>query len=110
MKIIEITDDNFEDIVLKANKAVLVDFSAEWCGPWKLMTPVVNLLAEKLEDVAIIGKLDVDSNPNTTARYGVRNMPTFLMFRNGELSDRVVGAVPGSLLEQKVHALSRVSD
>ena len=110
MKTLEITDDNFEEIVLKSDKTVLVDFSAEWCGPCKLMTPVVNLLADKLRDVAIVGKLDVDTNPNKTARYRIRNMPTFLLFRNGELSDRVIGAVPGSLLEEKVHALAKTTD
>src|SRR5688572_9345836 len=107
MKTIEINDDNFEDIALKSDKPVLVDFSAEWCGPCKLMTPVINQLADKLRDVVIIAKLDVDTNPKTTARYGVRNMPTFLMFKNGQVVDRVIGAVPGSVLEQKVELLSK---
>ena len=107
MKTIEITDNNFEEIVLTSDKPVLVDFSAEWCGPCKLMTPVINQLAEKLRDVAMIAKLDVDANPKTTARYGVRNMPTFLMFKDGQVVDRVIGAVPGSVLEQKVELLSK---
>lgn len=107
MKTIEITDDNFEDIVLKSDNPVLVDFSAEWCGPCKLMTPVINQLADKLRGVAVIGKLDVDTNPTITARYGVRNMPTFLMFKQGQVADRVIGAVPGSVLEQKVEQLSK---
>ena len=105
MKTIEITDGNFDSLVLQSNKTVLVDFSAEWCGPCKVMTPVVNLLATQLKDIAVVGKLDVDSNPETTARYGVRNMPTFLIFKNGEVVDRVIGAVPLSVLEQKVQAV-----
>ena len=104
METIEITDGNFDSVVLQSKKTALVDFSAEWCGPCKVMTPLVNLLAAQFKDIAVVGKLDVDSNPETTARYGVRNMPTFLIFKNGEVADRVIGAVPLSVLEQKVQA------
>ena len=105
MKTIDITDENFEQVVLKEKKTVLVDFSAEWCCPCKLMAPVVSLLADELQHVAAVGKLDVDANPIITARYGVRNMPTFLIFRDGEVVDRVIGAVPGKVLEQRVLAV-----
>lgn len=106
MKTINIDDRTFDQIISNTDKTVLVDFSAEWCGPCKTMTPVVNQLAEKLQHIAIVGKLDVDTNPETTARYGVRNMPTFLIFKNGELADRVIGAVPGRVLEEKLLAVS----
>lgn len=102
MKAIELTDANFEDIVLASDKPVLVDFTAEWCGPCKVMKPVVELVADQFEGVAIIGKLDVDTNPAITAKYSVRNMPSFLIFNKGEVVDRVIGAVPKSLLEQRM--------
>ena len=104
MKAIEVNDQTFDKTITNTAKTVVVDFSAEWCGPCKKMTPVINQLAEKLHDVAIISKLDVDSNPLTTAKYGVRNMPTFLIFKNGELVDRIIGAVPGKVLEDRIHA------
>lgn len=104
MKPIDITDANFEALVLRSNKTVLVDFTAEWCGPCKTMTPVVDLLASQLGDNAVIGKLDVDTNPEITAKYGVRNMPTFMMFKNGIAVDRIIGAVPLSVLHDRVQA------
>lgn len=106
MRTINIDDKTFDQTILQADKTVLVDFSAEWCGPCKTMTPVVDHLAEKLKDMAIVATLDVDANPETTVKYGVRNMPTFLIFRNGELVDRIIGAVPGKLLEEKILAVS----
>ena len=105
MKAIDVTDANFEEIVLNSAKPVLVDFGAEWCPPCKAMAPVIERIAEGLEGSAIIGKLDVDSNPESTARYGVRNLPTFLLFKGGKLVERVVGAAPKSILEQKVASL-----
>ena len=106
MKPIELTDENFNDIVLTSDKPVLVDFTAEWCGPCKVMGPVVELLTDELKGVAIVGKLDVDTNPAITAKYSVRNMPSFLIFKEGELVDRVVGAVPRKVLEQKVMSVT----
>jgi thioredoxin 1 len=105
MKSQNITDDNFQSIVLDGGKTVLVDFGAEWCPPCKAMSPLVDQIAEEFEGKAIVGKLDVDSNPQSTAQYGVRNLPTFLIFKNGNLIERIVGAVPKSILRQKVNAL-----
>jgi thioredoxin 1 len=105
MNAIDITDENFNQLVLTSGKVALVDFSAEWCPPCKAMKPVLEILASDLNGKAIVGKLDVDTNPEVTAKYGVRNLPTFLFFKDGNLIDRVVGAVPKSVLEQKVSAL-----
>lgn len=105
MKAIDITDENFNQLVLTSGKVALVDFGAEWCPPCKAMKPVLELIASNLDGKAIIGQLDVDSNPAITAKYGVRNLPTFLLFKDGNLIDRVVGAVPKSVLEQKLTAL-----
>ncbi len=105
MNAIDITDENFNQLVLTSGKVALVDFGAEWCPPCKAMKPVLEILASDLNGKAIVGKLDVDTNPEVTAKYGVRNLPTFLFFKDGNLIDRVVGAVPKSVLEQKVSAL-----
>lgn len=105
MNVIEITDASFETIIKNTNKVVAIDFGAEWCPPCKAMVPVMGLVAQALQDQAIIAKLDVDANPETTAKYGVRNLPTFLFFKDGTLVDKVVGAVPRSILEQKIRSL-----
>ena len=102
MSAIEITDQTFDSILASSSKAILVDFGAEWCGPCKMMHPVVEMLAKEVDDKAIVGKVDVDLNPNTAARFGIRNLPTFLLFKDGKLVDRVVGAVPKSVLEDKM--------
>ena len=105
MNAIDVTDENFEQLVLTSDKTVLVDFGAEWCPPCKAMKPVLELLASDFNGKALIGKIDVDTNPQATAKYGVRNLPTFLFFKAGLLVDRVVGAAPKSVLEQKVNSL-----
>ena len=104
MTAIDVTDENINTI-LASQKPLLLDFSAEWCGPCKMMSPIVELIANDLDEKALIGKLDIDQNPNTAARFGVRNFPTFLFFKDGKLVDRVIGAVPKSVLEQKVKSL-----
>jgi thioredoxin 1 len=104
MKAIDVTDENINTI-LSSQKPLLLDFSAEWCGPCKMMSPVVELIAKEVDGKAIVGKLDIDSNPNTAARFGIRNFPTFLFFKDGKLVDRVIGAVPKSVLDQKVKSL-----
>jgi thioredoxin 1 len=104
MKAIDVTDENI-DTILSSNRPLLLDFSAEWCGPCKMMAPIVELIASQLDGKALVGKLDIDENPNTTARFGVRNFPTFMFFKNGILADRIIGAVPKSVLEQKLKAL-----
>ena len=96
-KTLEITDKNFNDIISK-NKTVLVDFWAEWCGPCRIIGPVIEELANEYEGKAIIGKLDVDSNQESSVKYGVRSIPTILTFKDGEIVDRQVGAVPKETL------------
>lgn len=105
MKVIEITDETFDIVIKEQSKVIVLDFTAQWCGPCKMMSPVVELIATQFDGKAIVGKLDIDENPNTAARFGIRNFPTFLFFKEGKLLDKVVGAVPKSVLEQKVTAL-----
>ena len=96
-KTLEITDSNFNDVISK-NKTVLVDFWAEWCGPCRMIGPIIEELANEYEGKAIIGKLDVDSNPESSIKYEVRSIPTILTFKDGEIVDRQVGAVPRETL------------
>ena len=96
-KTLEITDSNFNNVISK-NKTVLVDFWAEWCGPCRMIGPVIEELANEYEGKAIIGKLDVDSNQESSVKYGVRSIPTILTFKDGEIIDRQVGAVPKETL------------
>ncbi len=102
---VELTDANFEEKVLKSELPVLVDLWAEWCGPCRMVKPVVEQLSEEYEGRVVCGELDVDSNPNVTVEYGVRNIPTLLFFKNGELVDKQVGAVPKAVLAEKLDAL-----
>ncbi len=102
---IEVTDANFEEIVLKSDKPVLVDFWAEWCGPCRMVGPIVSELANDYGDKAVITKMDVDSNPATSVKFGIRNIPTILFFKNGEIVDKQVGAVPKTVLASKLDAL-----
>ena len=88
---LEITDSNFEETVLKSDKPVMVDFWAAWCGPWRMVGPIIDELSEEYEGKAIIGKVDIDSNQQYAAQFGVRNIPTVLVFKDGELVDRKVG-------------------
>jgi thioredoxin 1 len=102
---IEVTDANFEEIVLQSDKPVLVDFWAEWCGPCRMISPLVNELSDDYKDRAVITKMDVDSNPGTSARFGIRNIPTILFFKGGDIADKQVGAVPKTILAAKIDAL-----
>jgi thioredoxin 1 len=103
-KAIEITDSNFEELVVSSKVPVLVDFWAEWCGPCKMIGPVVDELAGDYEGKALIGKVNVDDNPETAAKFMVRSIPTLLIVKNGEVVDKQVGAVPKSTLAQKIEA------
>lgn len=102
---IAITDANFDEIVLKSDKPVLLDFWAEWCGPCRLVGPFVEQIAQEFEGKAVVGKVDVDSNPGVASRFGIRNIPTILFFKNGEVADKQVGAVPKATLVSKLEAL-----
>ena len=102
-KAIGLTDANFDQII-NSDKPVLVDFWAEWCGPCKMIGPVVEELAGDYDGNAVIGKLNVDENPSVTARFGVRSIPTLLVFKGGQIVDKQVGAVPKSVLAQKLAA------
>lgn len=102
-KAIEITDANFDDIT-NTEQPVLVDFWAEWCGPCKMIGPVVEELASDYEGKAVVGKVDVDANPNTSAKFGIRSIPTLLVLKNGKIVEKQVGAVPKSVLSQKLDA------
>ncbi len=105
MGLIEITDDNFENEVIKSELPVLIDFWAVWCGPCKMIAPIVEELSIEYDGKAKIGKLDVDSNQQTSIKYGVRSIPTLLLFKGGELKDTIIGAVPKTNLVEKLNAL-----
>lgn len=101
---VEITDTNFDELVANSDKPVMIDFWAEWCGPCKMLTPIVEELATDYEGQAVVGKLNVDDNPEISMKFGVRNIPTLLFFKGGELVDKQVGYVPKNVLAQKLDA------
>ncbi|MDO3625965.1 thioredoxin [Mucilaginibacter sp. BT774] len=99
---LEITDANFEELVLKADKPVLVDFWAEWCGPCRMVGPVVEEISKEYSGKAIVGKVNVDNNPGISMKFGIRNIPALLYFNKGEIVDKQIGAVPKSILAGKL--------
>ncbi len=101
---LEITDANFEELVA-SGKPVVVDFWATWCGPCKKIAPEIEALAKEYEGQAIVGKCDVDANDGLTGKFGVRNIPTVLFIKNGEVVDKQVGAAPKSAFEDKLKAI-----
>lgn len=105
MPLVEITDENFDNEVIKSDRPVLIDFWAVWCGPCKMIAPIVEELATEYEGKIKIGKLDVDSNQQTSIKYGVRSIPTLLIFSEGELKDTIIGAVPKAHIVEKLSAV-----
>ena len=101
---LEITDSNFDEVVLKSDKPVLVDFWAEWCGPCRMVGPVVEELAKEYDGKAVIGKLNVDNNPRIATEYGIMSIPALLFFKDGKVVDKQVGAVPKHVLANKLTA------
>ena len=101
---LEITDNNFEELVLKSDKLAVVDFWAEWCGPCRMISPIIEELAGEYAGNAVIGKVDVDNNPDICDKYGIRNIPTILFFKNGEIVDKQVGAAPKNALVAKIQS------
>ena len=101
---LEITDATFDEVVLKSDKPVLVDFWAAWCGPCRMVGPVIEEIATDYDGKAVVGKVDVDANQEFAAKYGVRNIPTVLLFKNGEVVDKQVGVAPKTTYTQKIDA------
>ena len=102
MSPIQVSDADFDELVLKADLPVLVDFWAEWCGPCKMIAPIVEELSEEYAGKLDFAKLDVDSNPATAMAYGVRSIPTLLIFKGGKPVDQIIGAVPKGALKKKI--------
>ncbi|HRW20504.1 MAG TPA: thioredoxin [Bacteroidales bacterium] len=102
---IEINDNNFDELVINADKPVVMDFWAVWCGPCRMIAPHIEDMAKEYEGKAIIGKVNVDDSPGIASKYGIRNIPTVLFVKNGEVADKVVGAVPKSTLTNKLENL-----
>jgi thioredoxin 1 len=103
--VIEVNDSNFEELVLKSDKPVLVDFWAEWCGPCRMIAPIVKELATDYEGRATMAKVDVDNCPETAAKFSIRNIPTLLFFKDGKQVDKHVGATQKKVLATKIDAL-----
>ncbi|MEZ7883934.1 Thioredoxin 1 [bioreactor metagenome] len=102
---IAVNDANFNEIVINSDKPVLVDFWAPWCGPCRMIAPIVDELAVEYEGKAVIAKCDVDSSSDVPVKYGIRNIPTILFFKNGELKDKIVGSTTKANIIAKLNAL-----
>ena len=101
-KVITVTDADFEEKVLKSSQPVMVDFWAAWCGPCRMMTPVVDELAGVYDGKVVVAKMNVDENPQTPSKYGVRGIPNIKLFQDGQVVDEIVGAVPRQKLEELI--------
>ena len=99
---LEFTDSNFQSTVLESDQVAMVDFWAVWCGPCRNVAPIVDELAKEYEGRAVIGKVNVDEQSGISAKYGIRNIPTILFIKNGEVVDKMVGAAPKHILEDKL--------
>lgn len=101
---LEITDQSFQETVLNSDKPVLVDFWAVWCGPCRMLGPIIEEVAADFEGKAIVGKVDVDNNQQVSVDYGIRNIPTVLIFKNGEVVDKIVGVASKEVIAEKLSA------
>jgi thioredoxin 1 len=108
-KYVTLTDSNFQEEVLDAGIPVLVDFWAPWCGPCRMIAPVIEELAADFDGRAVIGKIDVDDNPQTAMRFNVRSIPTLLFFKNGQVVDQLIGATSKKVLADRLESLSTES-
>lgn len=102
---LEITDATFDEVVLKSDKPVLVDFWAAWCSPCRMVAPIIEQISEEYDGKAVVGKVDVEANQEFAAKYGVRNIPTVLVFQNGEVVGRQVGVSPKNVYEEALNSL-----
>jgi len=102
---LSITDSNFNEAVLNSDKPVMIDFWAPWCGPCRMIAPIVDELAEEYEGKALIAKCDVDTVSNVPVKFGIRNIPTLLFFKNGELVDKIVGSTTKAVIAAKIDSL-----
>ncbi|SFU29357.1 thioredoxin [Pustulibacterium marinum] len=102
---LEITDATFDEVVLKSDKPVMVDFWAAWCGPCRMVAPIIEELSSEYDGKAVVGKVDVDANQEFAAKYGVRNIPTVLVFQNGEVVGRQVGVAPKDTYSEALDSL-----
>lgn len=102
----QVNDQNFESEVLKSSEPVLVDFWAEWCGPCKMMSPVVDQIASEMNGKIKVVKINIDENPNTPTRYGIRGIPTFMVFKNGQLVETKVGGMSKAQLSNWVESVT----
>ncbi|MDR0368267.1 MAG: thioredoxin [Bacteroidales bacterium] len=101
---VEITDSNWESLV-SGDKPVVMDFWAEWCGPCRMISPIVEEVAQEYQDKVVVGKINIDDNANITQQFGIRNIPTLLFFKGGELADKHVGAIRKAELTEKINNL-----
>jgi len=102
---VEVNDSNFEEVVLKSEKLVIIDFWAEWCGPCRMITPIIEEISKEYAGRVLAAKVDVDSNPGISSKLGIRNIPTVMFFKDGEMVDKQVGAVPKSNFISKLEPL-----
>ena len=104
------TKENFQEEVLDAKQPVLVDMFATWCGPCKMMSPVIEELAEEYEGQVKVGKVDIDADSELAAQYGIMSVPTFLVFKDGQISDKIIGAVPKEILKEAIDKVLKCSE